>query len=505
MPRLRGLIRGQPVSRIGLCLALLHACDDPRPDREVAARTGAAVPPPPIEAGSPSPADAWYRRAVGHRQSDRAEAAIEAARKAMAHDPGHRPARRLLAALYTERGRHREVSDLLERSLAEGTADSSAVYRDLGAAYAAQGRLAAAEQALMRAIELLPADARAHNNLAAVYARSGDIGRSIETLERLVELDPEYPVGLFNLGSAYAENGRYEEAQRLLRRTLDLNPDHVGARYRLGVIDSDLGHYREAVTALQGLLASEEGYAAAHFELAKAMIGLGRRQEAIEHLERATRIDPTCTDALYRLGIERSRAGDHEGSAEALRRFRGWRRAAREDPDLWRRVDYAKLALAARPSDVNAHLALARIYARKGWSEAAAGELQQVVRIDPSHRQAWRELATLRAAAGNPDEAALVLEQIVAAWSSDVAAWNNLGISYVAAGRSDEALDAYRRALEAIPGNASLLYNLGNLHRQRADSAAALDAYRRALASEPENARIRAALERLRTSVGGKP
>ena len=255
-----------------------------------------------------------------------------------------------------------------------------------------------------------------------------------------------------------------------------------------------------AAEALESALALREG-ASAHYELAKAYLVLGRRQEAVQHLENATRIDPTFTEALYRLGHVWSRLGELTRAGEAFERFEKWREAARRDPEIWRQVGYHKQALASDPGSDRHHYALGRIYARQGWMEAAAGELQLAVEANPGFHDAWQQLGALYLRERRAGEAAEVFERIVERWPHQAGAWNNLCGSYMAAGRLDDAHRAFQRALSLAPRSASLHYNLGNLHRMRGELSQALTAYRRALSYEPDNDRIRDAVGKLAQSL----
>jgi cytochrome c-type biogenesis protein CcmH/NrfG len=57
--------------------------------------------------------------------------------------------------------------------------------------------------------------------------------------------------------------------------------------------------------------------------------------------------------------------------------------------ELDRQVDSLMVRLQERPQDVNAMLALARLYAEHGWHEKAIGPLARALQIDPHRRSLW--------------------------------------------------------------------------------------------------------------------
>ncbi len=498
-----------PVKRLGLgaialCTALVLACAGPEP----VSKADPARPPPmsstsAIDASRRMEAEAYFRHAVAERQAGRAAAAISAARAALNLEPRHRPARNLLIDLYFAGGRFDDIVKRLEPEIETGSADGDTYHR-LGSAYLALGRLEAAENALLRAIEREPEHLQAHNNLAALYARSSNVGQSIERLEWVLRLDSTLVVALANLSKAYLENGQHDQAERRLQQLLELEPGHAGGLYYSAVLCNDQGRYDDAVAFLQRLPVHIQRPAAVHLELARAYEGLNRSAEAIQHLERATELDPAYTDALYRLGQVLARQGDREGSGEVLRTFQLWQQRARENPHLWRQITFHREALATSQASDWAHYALGRLYAGQGWHDAAVREYRAAVAFNPDHLNAWRQLGRLSLQARQADDAARAYEHIVALAPEDASAWNNLSAAYLASQRLDDAERALHRALDIAPGAVGLHYNLGLLYHQRGALHEALAAYRQALHLQPRNPRIRQAIDRLEDELADR-
>ncbi len=317
----------------------------------------------------------------------------------------------------------------------------------------------------------------------------------------MVALDADYARAHANLGRAYAEAGAYDKAQVSLQRALELAPDNLGARQQLAAVLNDLGRYEAAAEAAEAILAARPNGAATHYEMARAHQGLGRQAEAIDHLRQATELDPTFSDAFYRLGQLCARQSQVDCAKQALAQFDQWRRAAQEHPRVWRQVRYQKQALEADPANDRARHALGQIYVRQGWLEAATLEMKQAVASNPDFLEAQRLLAMTLIQQKRTAEAASVFQTIVTRWPRDLGARNNLCTAYAAMGELDAALATCQEALAMAPRSAVLHFTLGNVHRQRDEPARALAAYRQALKLDSTDIRLRDAVHRLERSL----
>jgi cytochrome c-type biogenesis protein CcmH/NrfG len=63
--------------------------------------------------------------------------------------------------------------------------------------------------------------------------------------------------------------------------------------------------------------------------------------------------------------------------------------AVQEVIELDRQVDSLMVHLQERPGDVDAMLALARLYTEQGWHKNALGPLARALQLDPHRRSLW--------------------------------------------------------------------------------------------------------------------
>ena len=171
-------------------------------------------------------------------------------------------------------------------------ASSAAAYRSAGERYLNQGRTACAADALGRAAELLPGDAR------------------------LAEL----------LGRTLLAEHRLEPARTALQHAVTLNPDAFAAHMALGAVLHEQGEMRAALGQWEQALRLDPNSALALDWVAKTRLELGEATAAIDLLRNAPRDEATEVDLL----LARQRAGIADeafpAALAALTEHPGWGR-----------------------------------------------------------------------------------------------------------------------------------------------------------------------------------
>ncbi len=107
-----------------------------------------------------------------------------------------------------------------------------------GLAALESSRVAEAETAFRRVLELDPHHADAHANLAMVHYINKRPHEAIAELKIAVQRQPDHEDALYTLGVILNEVGRREEALQAWRQTLQINPAHVEAQRELEKITS---------------------------------------------------------------------------------------------------------------------------------------------------------------------------------------------------------------------------------------------------------------------------
>ena len=183
----------------------------------------------------------------------------------------------------------------------------------------------AAERANLRAIELSPGSATAHNALAGFYLDRGRIEEARGQFRKAVALDPLALSPRANLAFVEFVSRDYAAAEAQASRVVELAPDHFVGYYMLGAALS----FRD------------------------------RHDEAIDAERRAVERDPASTSTRIALGFVHARAGNRDSAlaiaAEVDERGGSLKEIALVHAalgDVDRAFEYLERALATRPGEL---------------------------------------------------------------------------------------------------------------------------------------------------------
>jgi superkiller protein 3 len=254
------------------------------------------------------------------------EAALTAAKKAVAVGPGNERAHLQLAGLLKERGDLEGAVAHYRRAL-EIQPEAPDTRMSLGRALAEMGKLEEAQALLGTAATAQPESAEAATQLGFVLAKQGRTKEAIDSYRRALALDPASAEAHAYLGSALGSEGQWDEAITHFEQALRARPksaklhDWLGVALReKGRLDEALSHFREAVRL-------EPGLAIAHYNLGRALKQQGKFDVAVLHYRRALALNPRLAAAHNSLG---SVLGSQGQLGEAVKHFR---EAVRVEPD----------------------------------------------------------------------------------------------------------------------------------------------------------------------------
>jgi Flp pilus assembly protein TadD len=210
-----------------------------------------------------------------------------------------------------------------------------------------RGRFADAEAKLRAALQEEPRQAYAWKVLGVVYAAQGLHDLASEPFAKACQLDAREVDACYFLARNHYLRNRFEEALQLftqLRKTSSKDwRYHNGA----GLALSGLGKYREAERAFREAMRCENGHASLDekpaINLGSLYLREGRAAEALDVLAKVTSEHPAAARAWFEQGKAALQLDRLEAAEAAL-----------------------KSAVAARPQYRQAHLLLAKLYARIG-------------------------------------------------------------------------------------------------------------------------------------------
>lgn len=193
-------------------------------------------------------------------------------------------------------------------------------------------------------------EASARMQMGVTYLEQRNLPAAMRELTRAAELDPGNPEIDMTLGLAYQARGDLGKAEEYLRSAIRKDPDYAAARNNLG-----------NVLGLQG-----------------------KSEEAIREYEKAVAnvLYPTPEYGYYNMGREHARL-KNLSKAEAM---------------------YQR-AIALRPSFAEAYRGLAMVQSEKGQWKEAAGTLEKLVEVAPSHARGWMDLGRVYLRLDRPGQA----------------------------------------------------------------------------------------------------
>src|SRR5262249_5632040 len=125
----------------------------------------------------------------------------------------------------------------------------------------------------------------------------GDFAAAERALLKAVELAPESVEARFDLGTVLFEQRNYSAAADSFRRVTELEPGHGPAYLRLGRCLVSQGDQAEALRAFQAAVRYMPQQAEAHRELGALLAREGRPDEAAAQLRQALQLQPGDTKA----------------------------------------------------------------------------------------------------------------------------------------------------------------------------------------------------------------
>ena len=230
------------------------------------------------------------------------DGAIAHYRLALEIQPDTPDTRMLLGRALVEKGRLDEGASLLATA-ATAQPDSAEAAIQLGFVLAKQGKQEDAIRNYRRGLTLDPRSAEAHAYLGSGLASQGQWDEAITHFEQALATKPANAELHDWLGMALREKGRAEEALGHFREAVRLDPKLAMAEVNLGRALKQQGKLEEAEQHYRRALTIDPGLAAAHNSLGSLLGGRGRAREAVSQFRAALRAEPDNVEAHNNLGL----------------------------------------------------------------------------------------------------------------------------------------------------------------------------------------------------------
>ncbi len=234
---------------------------------------------------------------------------------------------------------------LFELLAGENRVQEAEKHYQQGLSFYQQGQSKEAIRELQLAVSLNKKLAKAYNQLALIYMDEGSVfGRfraSIE-LEKALRIEPKNTEFLFNHAQLNLQKGFQYAAEQDFKKIIKLNPDHYLAYYHLALLkEDDMLHYQDMISIdrINDAVIFLNSFAYKAYE------------KAADYYRRAISVNPTFSDAYYRLAMIYYEFQNYEEMVQLL-----------------------QSAVKIMPEDKNCHLFLGFAYHSRRQFEQASAE-----------------------------------------------------------------------------------------------------------------------------------
>jgi Flp pilus assembly protein TadD len=176
-----------------------------------------------------------------------------------------------------------------------------------------------------------------------------------------------------------------------------------------------------------------------HFQLAKALRGIGDSEGSKREIETYQQLKKAAAAQVE--AVAAVKQGDKDLDAG----------------DLNEAILHYREGVEKAPDDANYKYKLSVALHQSGDLAGEQAQLEQAVKLDPTHAAAQRQLGYLLDRNGDPDAAAIHFRAAVKAAPEWVEAWIDLSAALAATGQLDEARQAVATALRLEPANPQAL------------------------------------------------
>ena len=333
----------------------------------------------------------------------------------------------------------------------------------LGVILFQRGDPAAAVEQIDRALKRNPDHAAALNDRGNALLTLRRCEQALASYDRALALQPGYADALCNRGAALHALKRYDEALAACDRTIALQPDYAEAYSNRGNTLRELRRYGEAVEACDRALALTPGFAEAHCNRGSSLHALRQFDEALVSFDRALALRPAYAEAHCNRGVTLHALKRHADALAACNR-----------------------AIALQPDYAEAHANRGNVLRELRRHAEAVEACDRALALAPDHVEALCFRGNALHGMQRFEEALVSFDRAIELRPAYADAHCNRGAALHALKRYDQALAACDRCIALQPDHAQAHCNRGVTLQDLMRCDEALASYDRALALQPD-------------------
>lgn len=216
---------------------------------------------------------------------------------------------------------------------------------------------------------------------AISYYNQGEYKKSKAHLRDIIDIDKKNVDAFFYLANIFHINGEIGKAIKAFNKVLLLDPSHTDAAISLSVLYNDIGHYEEASSVFQKAeervktrgpnsdlmddLHINKKFALKHTEIADLYLTYNRFDEALFEYNKVVALDPSNLEARINVAKVYAKKGFISKSFDELKKLKA------EEPEF-----------------MPARVALGVLYCGSGKILEAQSEWERVISKDPLNQDA---------------------------------------------------------------------------------------------------------------------
>jgi predicted O-linked N-acetylglucosamine transferase (SPINDLY family) len=175
-------------------------------------------------------------------------------------------------------------------------------WKIIGSILSQTGRVNESLHAKIKAIELSPNDAEAHNNLGNTYREIGKFEHAEKYYKNAIKIMPNFAEALCNLANILGESGRYKEAIEYYQKSLIINDNLAVVHSNYGNILDKIGRIQEAELSYRHAIKINPQFSEAYSNLGNLLRQEGRLLEAKSACLQALELNPNLAEGHNHLG-----------------------------------------------------------------------------------------------------------------------------------------------------------------------------------------------------------
>lgn len=328
------------------------------------------------------------------------------------------------------------------------------------------GRHGPAEEAIRKGLALSPKFAGAWNALAAVLQATGRLAQAEDALGRSLELEPRDHAVLADRSTVRRTLKKTDLALADVRAALEISPNYGAAWHSYAILMLESKNFREASTALAKLHAIKPLGSEELTLWGDSLLGTGDVDGAIQKLRQAEATTPQATRLNMSMAKALGAKNDIDGALVFINRALALDAAGSV---AWSSKGYALMKLGRLPEATEA--------------------LETAVRLDPELSNGWINLGEAQLRSRNLSRAIQALEKAITLAPTAVDARIFLAQSYLQARLTAKSREQAEKLLEQQPNFAPALGLLTLTYLIEGDGSAATAPYAKLKLISPSAAR----------------